>query len=226
MANETIRTDKRTSSQIRPISSVLSSLNRADGSASFSFGNSSVLCSVYGPQEVKIKDELLDRATVDVNITPQIGIGSTTEKNMERIVREAFSDVIIASLHPRTSISITVQITQDEGSIISTIINAVSLALIDAGIPLRSTLLSVTCAIQEDGEILLDPTNEEMKNASSVHVFAFSNTSNDIVSSESTGTFSKEEYFKCADVCKLAVSSVLKFVHSAIEHKLQKEQKN
>jgi len=38
MANETIRTDKRTSSQIRPISSVLSSLNRADGSASFSFG--------------------------------------------------------------------------------------------------------------------------------------------------------------------------------------------
>jgi len=36
---------------------------------------------------------------------------------MERIVREAFSDVIIASLHPRTSISITVQITQDEGSV-------------------------------------------------------------------------------------------------------------
>jgi len=42
---------------------------------------------------------------------------ATTEKNMERIVREAFSDVIIASLHPRTSISITVQITQDDGSV-------------------------------------------------------------------------------------------------------------
>jgi len=38
MANETLRTDKRTNSQIRPISSVLSTLNRADGSASFSFG--------------------------------------------------------------------------------------------------------------------------------------------------------------------------------------------
>ena len=38
-------------------------------------GNSSVLCSVYGPQEVKIKDELLDRATIDVNIKPQIGNG-------------------------------------------------------------------------------------------------------------------------------------------------------
>jgi len=36
---------------------------------------------------------------------------------MERIVREAYSDVIIASLHPRTSISITVQITQDDGSV-------------------------------------------------------------------------------------------------------------
>jgi len=36
---------------------------------------------------------------------------------MERIVREAFSNVIIASLHPRTSISITVQITQDDGSV-------------------------------------------------------------------------------------------------------------
>ncbi|ORX85177.1 exosome component Rrp46 [Anaeromyces robustus] len=225
MPGETIRADKRTSSQIRPISSVLSSLNRADGSASFSFGNSSVLCSVYGPQEVKIKDELLDRATIDVNITPQIGIGSTTEKNMERIVREAFSDVIISSLHPRTSISITVQITQDDGSIISTIINAVSLALIDAGIPLHSTLLSVTCAIL-NGEIILDPTNEEMKDASSIHVFAFSNTSNDIVSSESTGVFTEEEYFKCSDICKLAVSSVLKFVHTAIERKLQKEQKN
>ncbi|KAG4085741.1 ribosomal protein S5 domain 2-type protein [Neocallimastix lanati (nom. inval.)] len=226
MANETLRSDKRTNSQIRPISSVLSSLNRADGSASFSFGNSSVLCSVYGPQEVKIKDELLDRATIDVNIKPQIGNGSTTEKNMERIVREAYSDVIIASLHPRTSISITVQITQDDGSMISTIINAVTLALIDAGIPLHSTLLSVTSAVMENGEILIDPTNEEMKEATSVHVFAFSNTSNDIVSSESTGTFTEDEYFKCFDICKLAVSSVLKFVHTAIERKLQKEQKN
>jgi len=56
---------------------------------------------------------------------------------------------------------------------ISTIINAVTLALIDAGIPLHSTLLSVTSAVMENGEILIDPTNEEMKVSTKIILYNF-----------------------------------------------------
>ncbi|CAI2196821.1 17463_t:CDS:2, partial [Funneliformis geosporum] len=45
-----LRTDKRSSSTIRPISIDQSLLSR-DGSARFNFGNSSVLCSINGPAE-------------------------------------------------------------------------------------------------------------------------------------------------------------------------------
>lgn len=70
-------------------------LARCDGSARFLFGmwpsrlrlnacslllllllsgKSSVLCGLYGPTEVKLRDELLDRMSIDVHLVPNIGL--------------------------------------------------------------------------------------------------------------------------------------------------------
>uniref|UniRef100_U9TRS2 Exoribonuclease phosphorolytic domain-containing protein n=1 Tax=Rhizophagus irregularis (strain DAOM 181602 / DAOM 197198 / MUCL 43194) TaxID=747089 RepID=U9TRS2_RHIID len=66
------RADKRSSSTIRPILITPCLLSR-DGSASFSFGKSRVLCTVNGPAEVKLRDEKLDKATIDVVVRPLVG---------------------------------------------------------------------------------------------------------------------------------------------------------
>jgi exosome complex component RRP46 len=47
--------------------------------------------------------------------------------------------------------------------ILSTGINAAILALLDAGIPLKSMVASVTCVTTPSSELLLDPSIEELK---------------------------------------------------------------
>ncbi|CAI2193756.1 19449_t:CDS:2, partial [Funneliformis geosporum] len=167
-----LRTDKRSSSTIRPISIDQSLLSR-DGSARFNFGNSSVLCSINGPAEVKLRDEKLDKATIDVLVKPLVG---TT-----------------AGLHPRTQIQIVSQVMMDDGSIVAAAINATTIALINAGIPMKDLVAAVSCVVNKDDKILLDPTAQEMENAKSIHTFAFDRTSSTLLFCESLGLFTEEQ---------------------------------
>ena len=122
----------------------------------------------------------------------------------------------------------------------ATAFNATILALLDAGIPLKSILGAVTCIVDaETNQILLDPTTQELANAKSTHTFVFDNkssiTSNSkqegkeavevaTLYSDSTGLFSEEEYFECAQICYKAVQAVHGFIRTAVQKKLEKEQ--
>ncbi|KAG0337511.1 Exosome component 5 [Podila humilis] len=231
----------RTPHQLRPFFSSQNLLNRADGSAQFDFGGSSVLCSVVGPAEVKIRDEQLDKATIEVVARPLVGLPSVKDKAREQNIRETLEPIILSGLHPRTLIQIVVQTMKDDGCILSTAFNATILALLDAGIPLNSILGSVTCIIDaQSNEILLDPTTEELAQAKSVHVFVFDNKSSiaqagvdtnmdqdellaNVLFSDSTGSFTEEEYFECSLICFKAAQTVHGFIRTAVEKKLQKE---
>ncbi|KAI1293283.1 Exosome component 5 [Mortierella claussenii] len=236
----------RTSShQLRPFFSSQNLLNRADGSAQFDFGGSSVLCSVVGPAEVKIRDEKLDKATIEVVARPLVGLPSVKDKAREQAIRETLEPLILSSLHPRTLLQIVVQIMKDDGCILSTAFNATILALLDAGIPLKSILGSVTCIIDaQSNEILLDPTTEELAQARSTHVFVFDNKASiplsskqdkgdidmeghdataAVLFSDSTGLFTEDEYFECANVCFKAGQAVHGFIRTAVQKKLEKE---
>ena len=54
---------------------LLSPLNRADGSAEFSKAGYSVIAAVNGPVEVQRRDELPEEAAVDVAVRPAAGVG-------------------------------------------------------------------------------------------------------------------------------------------------------
>ncbi|KAG0374692.1 MAG: ribosomal protein S5 domain 2-type protein [Linnemannia gamsii] len=223
--------------QLRPFFSSQNLLNRADGSAQFDFGESSVMCSVVGPSEVKLRDEKLDRATIEVVVRPLVGLPGIKDKAREQAIRETLEPLILSGLHPRTGIQIVVQTMKDDGSILATAFNATILALLDAGIPLKSILGAVTCIVDNNSnEILLDPTTEELANAKSTHTFVFDNKSS-ITSkeeqqesvdaatlySDSTGLFSEEEYFECAQICYKAAQAVHGFIRTAVQKKLEKE---
>ena len=53
----------------------LSHLHRADGSATFSRNGFTVIGAVNGPLEVSRRDEIPDKAVVDVIIRPAVGSG-------------------------------------------------------------------------------------------------------------------------------------------------------
>lgn len=56
-------------------SAALSNLQRADGSASYSWNGYSVIGAVNGPIEVQRKDELPEEAAIDVIVRPAAGVG-------------------------------------------------------------------------------------------------------------------------------------------------------
>jgi len=110
----------------------------------------------------------MGRATLEVLVRPRAGLPGPVEREIEQLVSSTLDHVVLASLHPRTAISITVQIVQDDGALLSAVLNAVSVALLHAAVPLRGVLAGCTVALQPDGELLLDPTADEEQKAEAV----------------------------------------------------------
>lgn len=67
------------------------------------------------------------------------------------------------------------------------------MALIDAGIPMKDIVAAVSCVINKDDQILLDPTLQEMENIKSVHTFAFNKTTSSLLFCESLGLFTDDQ---------------------------------
>lgn len=63
----------------------LSTLHRADGSASYSSNGYSIVGAVNGPIEVQRRDELPEEAAIDVVIRPAAGVGGKTDQHVLRV---------------------------------------------------------------------------------------------------------------------------------------------
>lgn len=105
------RGDGRTANQIRPLAVEQGLLNRADGSARFVQGNTSVLAAVYGPAPPKAtRMEKLDRARVNVEFKIESGSSSHAEAEAEMLLRRSVEEVILLSKYPRCLVSIIIQV--------------------------------------------------------------------------------------------------------------------
>lgn len=105
----------------------LSTLERRDGSATYSHHGYIIIAAVNGPIEVQRRDELPEEAVVDVTVRPAAGIGGTLfldynlepnlghplgvrERHLESLIQRALRRVILVAAHPRTLIQIILQI--------------------------------------------------------------------------------------------------------------------
>ncbi|KAI9486978.1 MAG: ribosomal protein S5 domain 2-type protein [Benjaminiella poitrasii] len=167
---EGLRVDGRRANELRKITAKTSVFSQADGSAYIEQGNTKCLAAVYGPRELRFRQQgLADRAIINVefNVAPF----STSErkkrsKNDKRsleiaaFIRQTFEPIIFTSQFPKTQISIYLQIFQNDGGVLQSCINAATMALIDAGIP----MLDYVCACSAgsiDKEPVLDLNNIE-----------------------------------------------------------------
>lgn len=111
MALTTTRRDGRKANQIRPLAAEQGILNRADGSARFVQGNTSVLAAVYGPAPAKsARMERADGATVDVNFKPESGVPTPADAEREALLRRSLEEVVLRSRYPRAVVSVLIQV--------------------------------------------------------------------------------------------------------------------
>lgn len=163
------RLDGRKPDELRNIKIELGVLKNADGSAIFEMGNTKVIAAVYGPKEMHPRHlSLPDRAVLRVryHMAPfstderKNPAPSRREIELSKVIREALESAVLVELFPRTAIDIFTEVLQaDAGSRLVSLM-AASLALADAGIPMRD-LISGVAVGKADGVIVLDLNEPE-----------------------------------------------------------------
>ncbi|KAJ7052528.1 exosome component 4, partial [Mycena amicta] len=147
------RSDGRRQYELRDITIDLSQQGSADGAAMITHGLTQATVSVFGPREAKMRSHTIhDRANINVEvIVAAFSTGERRKRNrgdkrmleLAATIKSTFEPVIQTTLYPRSQIDIFVQVLEQDGGLLQACINATTLALANAGIP----LLDFVCAI-------------------------------------------------------------------------------
>ncbi|KAH7445218.1 hypothetical protein KP509_02G113000 [Ceratopteris richardii] len=227
------RPDGRNPNQLRPLVCARGLLHRADGSARWSQDNTIVIAAVYGPKAISGRRENPARAVLEVIWKPKMGMAGPSEREAEFILKRTLEYIVLTAMHPNTAISVIIQVVSDDGGALSCAMNAACSALVDAGIPLKG-LIAVTCAVDKDGVIYLDPINKEEKEfhghaclvfpGKPMSSFAPAGLALDsepiergIVTSVTKGILSAEDYLNCLERSRAASVKIAEFARSSLE---------
>lgn len=167
-----LRMDGRRHNELRQIECKLGVFKRCDGSAYIKMGNSKVIASISGPKNPKERSKKDDNFIFNVRVR-----FATFSKNGERqkIVRNSkklgelelnlkniFKSVILLEKYEKSQLDLNIEVLQtDGGSEICTVVNAATLALIDAGICMKEYVCACTASLTNDGTALLDVSHLE-----------------------------------------------------------------
>ncbi|XP_074876303.1 exosome complex component RRP46 [Buteo buteo] len=207
---------------LRPFSCEQGLLSRPDGSAAFLQGDTSVLVGLYGPAEVKVSKELPDRAALEVLLRPKVGLPGVIERSREQLLRQTCEAVLLGVLHPRTAITLVLQVLSDAGSLLSCCLNAACMGMLDAGLPLSSLFCGVTCAIDPNGIIILDPTTQQEQEARAVLTFAIDSTEKKVLTATTKGSCSVVEMQQCLAAAQHAADTIFQFYRDSIQRRYSK----
>ena len=233
---------------LRPLAAEVSCLKRADGSAKFTSGSTQILAAVFGPASPRIaskerpKDATISvifkhgstkasATNADTNHALLAAYGAT-ERELERFVCDALVSCVAVEKYPRTVIEVVLQVIEADGSLVSTALNAATLALMDAGVEMNSLPIGTTCLIRTttDGDsgddIKFDPcADDETSQDYSIIVLATDSVREGVIASMTLGSFQLHSFLSSIEGASRASKAVLAFMRIAIEQKVTREAK-
>ena len=203
--NNTIRADGRMHDQIRDLKIEVGVLERASGSARVELGKNIVLISVNGPHELHPKhSSLSQKAVVRVNYRmlpfsvtyrkdPR---PSRREKEISYVLSKAFESIVIGKLFPRTAIDVHVQMLQSDGGSRTAASIGITVALADAGIPMRGLIGGIASGIYKD-KCILDLSGIEDNEGTGDMPLLFCPALDEISLFQLDGKFTLEQFTTC-----------------------------
>jgi len=203
-----LRLDKRKLEDLRPIIAKAGVLKNAEGSGFFAFGNTQAIASVYGPKEVYPRFmEEPERAIIKTVYA--MAPFSTTERNkpgpsrrtieISFVIRQALEPVLFLEEFPKTMINIYIEVMQADASTRCAAINAASIALADAGIPMRDLVAS--CSVGKvNSQIVLDVAGKEDEQGDVDLPVAYYSRKKQITLLQMDGIITKDEFKRAVDL--------------------------
>lgn len=222
-----IRLDGRTAGEIRPVKIEAGVLKNADGSAYVEIGKNKVLAAVYGPREchprhlqnpqkaiVQVKYNMM---AFSVNDRKRPGPDRRSQE-ISKITAEALEAVVLTELYPRASIDVYIEIMEANAGTRCAGLTAASVALADAGIPMRDIVPAVAAG-KADGHVLLDLNKEEDNYGEADVPIAIIPSTNEIVLMQMDGNMTREELDKATEMAVAACHEVYKIQKDALKRR-------
>lgn len=164
-----LRVDGRRPDELRPIKIEAGVLKRADGSAYVEWGLNKILAAVYGPRECHPR-HLQNPARALVQCNYNMAAFSVDDRKrpgpdrrsqeISKIISDALTHVVFTEYFPRTSIDVYIEVLQANAGTRCAGLTAASVALADAGVPMKDMVAS--CAAGKAANtMILDLGKEE-----------------------------------------------------------------
>jgi exosome complex component RRP41 len=165
------RYDGRTAKEIRPTKIESGVLPNADGSAYIEMGRNKIIVGVFGPREMHPRrfakpNEATLRCryhmspfSVDPRRSPA---PSRRDTEIGMVMSWALQPAVFLEKYPRSVIDVYAEVLEADGGTRTACINAATVALVDAGIPMRDLVSSCAAGVM-DGQVVLDLGDEEDK---------------------------------------------------------------
>ncbi len=225
ISDDGIRHDGRRLDELRPVRMRVGVLNNADGSALVEFGRTKVIAAVYGPKEPVQKFALLpDKATLRVryHMAPfsteerKNPAPSRREIELTKVIREALEPVILVEEYPRTVIDIFIEVLQADGGTRTAGVTAASLALADAGIPMKGLVGGVAIG-KVEGHLVVDVDElEDMYGEADMPVAAAPDLGL-VTLLQLNGVLTRDEFSKALDMALTAIRTIVELEKRALK---------
>lgn len=221
------RIDGRKLDETRPIKMEVNIISRANGSAKVSFGDTIAIASVFGPRALFPKhlqesDECVIRTRY--NMAP---FSTETRKSpgmdrrsieISKVLRHAIEGSVFLKEFPRASIDVYAEIISSDGSTRCTALNAMSLALAIAGVPMKDLICAITGG-KIEGKLAIDLCGKEDNYGEADVSFAILPNREEIVLLQMDGLLSKNEFFelisklveKCKEIYMLQAKTIREY---------------
>ncbi|EJD48999.1 exosome component 4, partial [Auricularia subglabra TFB-10046 SS5] len=165
-----LRSDGRRQHELRSLGMQLATQGAADGSALVSHGLTTALAVVHGPREGRLRSLTLhDRAVIDVTVIVapfsqgerrKRTKGDRRTQELAAAVKATFEPAVQTHLYPRSQIDICIHVLHQDGGVLQACINATTLALMNAGVPMYDYVCAVSTGVFSTSA-LLDLTSLE-----------------------------------------------------------------
>ena len=222
-----IRSDGRKVNETRKITIKAGVLKNASGSAYIEFGGNKILAGVFGPRDVHPKHmSNPDTGILRVRYHMEpFSVGerkkpapSRREIEISKVITEALRPAVMLEKFPRTALDVYLEVLQADGGTRCAALDAASVAIADAGIPMRD--LVCACAAGKAADtIILDVNNEEDQAGQADMPIGYMPSLGKITLLQLDGVLTSDEYKKCIELGLEGCKQVYEIQKNALREK-------
>lgn len=231
LRDDGLRLDGRKYDELRPIKMEAGVLKRADGSAYLEWGGNKVMAAVYGPRElhprhmqramkaiVRVKYNM---CTFSVSDRKRPGRDRRSTE-ISKVLGEALESVVFTEQFPRTVVDVFIEVLQADAGTRVAGLTAASVALADAGIPMKGLVTACAAGKIED-TVVLDLGKLEDNAGQADLPIAIIPATGDVVLLQMDGHFTPAEFTKAQNMAIDACNRIYEMQKDALKRRYSVE---